>query len=105
MVQTADKTERLLDVIRRKNGQYEAEDEQLFLASFRELTDEEVFAFIKGAKELLGRLPVKADIPAFYALKQRFGPWPRMLEKAGVKPLSETKIRREKAKKAKRSGK
>ncbi|MGI6211041.1 MAG: homing endonuclease associated repeat-containing protein [Anaerovoracaceae bacterium] len=66
------------------------------------LTDEELLGLIREANEQLGRPPKKSDIPGFQAFKNRFGPWPRLLEKAGVKEPSPTKLRREQAKRNKR---
>ena len=46
----------------------------------------------------LGRIPVKSDFEsaAIINIKRKFGPWPRALEAAGLKPV--TKKREEKLK-------
>ena len=49
-------------------------------------TDEELLQIIRDKTEELGRLPLKSDIPEYHFIKCRFGPWPRALEAAGVKP-------------------
>lgn len=49
-----------------------------------------------GQAQELGRLPEKADITGYQLIKSRFGPWPRVLEKAGLKPPTQRKTMREK---------
>ena len=51
-------------------------------------TDEELLKRLKNLAEELGRLPKKEDVPGAYYIKQRLGPWPRIMEKAGLKPVS-----------------
>lgn len=72
---------------------------------YQEMSDEELLELIREASERLGRPPKKSDIPGFQTFKSRFGPWPRMLEKAGAKPLSPTKLRREASRRKKRTKK
>lgn len=61
---------------------------------YEKMTDEEIFEMMREYTVKLGRLPKKADIPCAFYFKVRFGPWPRFLETAGVKPVSETYMRR-----------
>lgn len=48
-------------------------------------TDEELLEIVRKKAEELGRAPKKHEVPGFICLKMRFGPWPRVLEKAGLK--------------------
>ena len=49
-----------------------------------------------------GKLPARTDLIYDNVLKQRFGPWGRMLEKAGVKEVSEVYLDRRRRRKEKR---
>ena len=61
-------------------------------------------SMLKEKSEEKGRLPIKADFkpgePGW--IKEMLGPWPRALEAAGLKPISERKIARIKARKKKK---
>lgn len=73
-----------------------------YVLIYMEETDEELMARLCRICEELGRLPKKEDVPGSYYIKQRLGPWPRVLEKAGLKPVSasvEQKRERNKEKK------
>ena len=52
----------------------------------------------------LGRLPVLADFSddERLTIKSELGPWPRALEKAGLKPVSEQYLIRKRAQKERR---
>ena len=52
----------------------------------------------------LGRLPKKQDFEAATIswIKSSLGPWPRALEKAGLKPVSQTYLNRKARQRAKR---
>lgn len=52
----------------------------------------------------LGRLPKKQDFePALVSrIKSSLGPWPRALEQAGLKPVSQTYLNRKARQRAKR---
>lgn len=52
----------------------------------------------------LGRLPDKGDFPENMpgAIKAKLGPWPRALEKAGLKKVSQTYLDRKARQRAKR---
>ena len=64
-------------------------EEKKMIDIYERMTDEEIFNFVRSTTEELGHLPTKADLLCPWYLKERFGPWPRFLEKAGVKELSE----------------
>ena len=49
-----------------------------------------------------GKLPARADFVYDNVLKQRFGPWGRMLEKAGVKEVAQGYLDRRRRRKEKR---
>ena len=56
-----------------------------FARTHKSDTDDELIAyFVKCSKEF-GRCPKKEDIIGHTYLKQRLGPWPRILERAGLK--------------------
>ncbi len=71
----------------RIEGKYTQEELDFIVIEYKKKTDRELLDIIRRATKELGRLPTKADIPAAYYFKQKFGPWPRVLEAAGVKPL------------------
>lgn len=52
----------------------------------------------------LGRLPKKQDFEAALVsrIKSSLGPWPRTLEQAGLKPVSQTYLNRKARRRAKR---
>jgi len=70
---------------------------------YERMEDEAVLAILRRQAESLGHLPAKYEIPDAAYFKQRFGPWPRVLEKAGLKPVSPVKIRRMEAVRKKRN--
>ena len=61
-------------------------------------------SMLKEKSEEKGRRPIKADFepgePGW--IKEMLGPWPRALEAAGLKPISERKIARVEARKLKK---
>ena len=48
-------------------------------------SDEELLAYLRDVAAKLGKVPDKSNVPGSAYLKGRFGPWPRILEKAGLK--------------------
>jgi hypothetical protein len=54
----------------------------------------------------LGRPPRKEDFGGedVYAIKSALGPWPRALEKAGLKPVTSQRIQKLEARRRKRRG-
>ena len=69
-------------------------------APYKEMTDEELLQLVRDFTEENGREPMQADVLYDRELKARFGPWPRMLERAGTRPVGthylEKKERRKK---------
>lgn len=59
------------------------------LAFYKMKSDEQLYQYLRGIAEQLGRAPTKAEVPGFHHIKARLGSWPRILEKAGIKPMSE----------------
>ena len=64
-------------------------EEKKMIEIYERMTDEEIFQFVRNTAEELGRIPTKNDLLCPWYLKERFGPWPRFMEKAGVKEISE----------------
>ena len=58
-------------------------------------TDEELIAYLVKCSKELGRCPKKEDVIGHTYLKQRFGPWPRILERAGLKEKSQKRTQKE----------
>lgn len=65
-------------------------------------TDEELCEIVRTYARKLGRTPKKDEVPGSRYIKSRLGPWPRVLEKAGVKEVSKVYERRAEARKEKR---
>ena len=68
---------------------------------YEKMSDEEIMALIRKTAEELGRMPIKTDFDGVFYLKRRFGPWPRLLECAGVKPVPENRQRKIEARRRK----
>lgn len=66
------------------------ERETLFARHHAADTDEQLLEYVRGIAQQLGRAPKKAEVVGFSYIKNRFGPWPRMLEKAGLKEQRES---------------
>jgi len=76
-------------------GKYYSDDElQAATAAYSRMSDRELVEFVRGAAQTLGHPPKKTEIPAYWAIKQRLGPWPRVLVKAGLKEPSAHYIHR-----------
>jgi hypothetical protein len=58
------------------------------IAFYRMESDEQIYQHLRCLAAELGRPPTKAEVPGFYYIKSRLGNWPRILEKAGLKPVS-----------------
>ena len=54
-------------------------------------SDEALLQYVRSVAEQLGRLPSKKEVVGASLLKCRLGPWPRMLEKAGLKTTKKEK--------------
>ncbi len=63
--------------------------EDKFAEEHKKSTDEELFEAVRKRAEELGHIPTKEEFVGFVCLKARFGPWPRVLEKAGLKEPKE----------------
>ena len=59
-------------------------EEERIVAKYAVMTDEELYDVLRAKSAELGRLPTKNDVPGFEYFKARFGPWPRILEAAGL---------------------
>ena len=62
-------------------------NEELFTKQHSKDTDEELIGYLKELSIKLGHVPKKHEVYGFTYLKSRFGPWPRVLEKAGLKEI------------------
>ena len=69
---------------------------------YQELSDEELLQLVRDFVAENGKLPARTDLIYDNVLKQRFGPWGRMLEKAGVKEVSEVYLDRRRRRREKR---
>jgi hypothetical protein len=74
------------------------------LRIYREETDEQLLQRIRDKAAELGRLPRLRELPGFCYLKARFGSWPRMMEKAGIKAAGNRVLKRDQRQKRKRRG-
>ena len=69
-----------------------AEEKERTLCQLRKpyaaLSDEELLQIVRDFTQQEGRAPERCDLLCDVVLKQRFGPWNRVLEKAGVRSVS-----------------
>lgn len=72
------------------------DEEKILLSKYQQMSDEALLAVVQQKAEELGRRPLKSEMELTWYLKERFGPWTRMLERAGLKPASKTHQRRRK---------
>ena len=56
---------------------------------YTKMSDEELLQLVRDFTMEYGREPMRKDVLYDRELKKRFGPWTRMLEKAGTRPVSE----------------
>ena len=77
-------------------------EEKILLKKYKQMSDEELLQLIQNSAEEMGRVPTKKDVELSWYFKSRFGPWPRMLEQAGLKEVSVTYQRRKAANRRKR---
>ena len=59
--------------------------EDKFTEEHKKDSNEELLDIVRKKAEELGRAPKKHEVIGFVCIKMRFGPWPRVLEKAGLK--------------------
>ena len=71
-------------------------------APYKEMTDEELLQLVRDFTEENGREPMQADVLYDRALKQRFGPWNRMLEQAGTRPVAQSYLDKQQRRREKR---
>lgn len=73
------------------------DEEKILLSKYQQMSDEALLAVVQQKAEELGRRPLKSEMELTWYLKERFGPWTRMLEKAGLKSPSKTRQQRKAA--------
>ena len=66
-----------------------------FARTHKSDTDDELIAYLVKCSKELGRCPKKEEIIGHTYLKQRLGPWPRILERAGLKEKSQKRTQKE----------
>ena len=69
------------------------------------MTNEELLQLVRDFTAEHGREPVQADVLYDRELKARFGPWNRMLEQAGTRPVAGHYLEKKQKRKAKRRSK
>lgn len=69
---------------------------------YRALSDEELLQLVRDFTEENGREPMQADVLYDHELKERFGPWTRMLERAGTRPVAQSYLDKKRRRKEKR---
>lgn len=70
---------------------------------YRTLSDEELLQLVRDFVAENNRLPERSDLIYDTVLKERFGPWGRMLEKAGVKEVAHSYLERRRRRQEKRA--
>ncbi len=68
---------------------------------YKKMSDEELLQIVRDFAAENGRLPERVDLLCDTILKQRFGPWGRVHEKAGIKEVATKYLDRQKRKKEK----
>ena len=71
-------------------------------APYKEMTDEELLQLVRDFTEENAREPMQADVLYDRELKQRFGPWNRMLEQAGTRPVAQSYLDKQQRRREKR---
>ena len=69
---------------------------------YKTMTDEELLQLVRDFTRENGREPMQADVLYDRELKARFGPWNRMLERAGTRPMAQSYLDRRRRRKEKR---
>ena len=66
--------------------------EEEFAKRHRNDSDEQLLEYLRHRAAELGHAPHKCEVVGFTFLKARFGAWPRILEKAGLKEIRKKAI-------------
>ena len=69
---------------------------------YKKMTDEELLQLVRDFTKENGREPMQADVLYDRELKARFGPWNRMLERAGTRPVAQSYLDKKRRRKEKR---
>ena len=72
-------------------------------APYTKMSDEELLQLVRDFTMEYGREPTRKDVLYDRELKKRFGPWSRMLEKAGTRPVAEHYLEGKKRRREKRA--
>ena len=67
------------------------------------MSDAELLQLVRDFTMEYGREPMRKDVLYDRELKKRFGPWTRMLEKAGTRPVAEHYLEGKKRRREKRA--
>ncbi len=73
-------------------------EEEEFAYLHQNDTDQALLTYVRAVAEQLGEIPKVKDVVGYYFIKKRLGPWPRVLEKAGLKQKSKRREEKEKKK-------
>ena len=71
-------------------------------APYTKMSDEELLQLVRDFTMEYGREPTRKDVLYERELKKRFGPWTRMLEKAGMKEVAHSYLERRRRRQEKR---
>ena len=70
---------------------------------YKAMTDEELLQLVRNFTKENGREPMQADVLYDRELKARFGPWNRMLERAGTRPVAQSYLDKQQRRREKRA--
>ena len=70
---------------------------------YTKMSDEELLQLVRDFTMEYGREPMRKDVLYDRELKKRFGPWTRMLERAGTRPIGEHYQEKKERRKEKRA--
>ncbi len=70
---------------------------------YKKMTDEELLQLVRDFTKENGREPMQADVLYDRELKARFGPWNRMLERAGTRPVAQSYLDKQQRRREKRA--
>lgn|GEM_PF-6789102 len=69
-------------------GQSPQDLQKAYVELYKKESDEQIYQRLRETAAELGRIPKKSEVPGAGYLKHRLGNWPRLMEKAGIKPVS-----------------